>query len=339
MEAESDEASELAAEEASAWLIALQDEPDDAALRHRFDAWRKASLLNETAWLRTQQLLGMANEVAPRHAAQWQPFVRDRRDGPVVRLSRLLQDRGASLRTPTRRWMIASVSLAAAAVLAFFVAPALLVRLQADYLTATAELQTVELIDGSSVTLAGASAIAVSFNDNERQVTLLQGEAFFDVKHDAARAFRVVAGTVRTTVVGTGFDVRRDSTGVTVGVDHGIVQVTSAESGAEERLEAGQSVRVGWTGSAVRATDPTPVMAGWRQGRLLAQNRTLRETVDQLRRYFGGSIFLMDETLGSKRVTGVYNLRDPEGALRAIAHAHGARVRRLTPWVLTISAD
>jgi transmembrane sensor len=339
MEATPDQARELAAEEATTWLIALQEEPENPALRRRFEAWLKASSLNEAAWLRTQRLLGMAENLHPRHSDKWQGFVTSRRDGEVAQgLGRQNAPRISWFGRPRQRW-IAGVGLAAAAMFAFVITPAVLVRLQADYLTATAELRTIELDDGSTVTLAAASAIAVSFASQDRQVTLVEGEAFFRVRSDPARPFRVVAGSVRTTVVGTSFDVRRDSSGVTINVEQGIVQVASTESGAEERLEAGDAVRVDWHGKAVRSTDPTPVAAGWRQGQLLAQNRSLRDAVDQLRRYYGGSIILTDDTLGARRITGVYNLADPEEALRAIAGAHGAKVRRITPWVLMISAN
>ncbi|WP_421999607.1 FecR family protein [Reyranella sp.] len=323
-------ASERAAEEAGSWLIALQEDPDDRRLRRRFEAWRKASPLNEAAWQRTQRMIGLAAGLQPQHADRWAGFVASRRQAQAPAPPRARS---------SRRWMVAGLGLAAAAVVALVVGPALLVRLQSDYRTATAELRTIELEDGSRVTLAGASAIAVAFTGGEREVTLVDGEAFFQVKPDAARPFRVVAGSVRTTVVGTSFDVRREEAGVTVSVEQGTVQVSSTESGARERLEAGDSARVDWKGTAVRATDPTPIAAGWRQGKLLAQNQSLADAVDQLRRYYDGRIVVAGDGLGARRITGVYNLAEPEEALRAIADAHGARVRRITPWLLVVLAD
>jgi transmembrane sensor len=63
----------------------------------------------------------------------------------------------------------------------------------------------------------------------------------------------------------------------------------------------------------------------------------LREAVDQLRRYFAGTIVLASASLGDRRITGAYNLADPEDALRAIAQAHGGKVRRIAPWLLVVS--
>ena len=81
------------------------------------------------------------------------------------------------------------------------------------------------------------------------------------------------------------------------------------------------------------------MVAAWRDGQLVAQNVPLRAAVDELRRYYGGSILLTDSALGDRRITGAYNLADPEDALRAIAQAHGGKVRRITPWLLIVSAS
>ena len=81
-----------------------------------------------------------------------------------------------------------------------FAAPPMLLQLQADHVTSTAEQRSIELPDGSRVTLAPASAIAVSYVAAERRVDLLSGEAFFQVQPNADRPFRVTARTVQATV-------------------------------------------------------------------------------------------------------------------------------------------
>ena len=43
--------------------------------------------------------------------------------------------------------------------------------------------------------------------------------------------------------------------------------------------------------------------------------------------------------LAARTVTGVYNLKDPGAALRAIARAHNAVIRYVTPWLILVSAS
>ncbi len=74
---------------------------------------------------------------------------------------------------------------------------------------------------------------------------LLSGEAFFKVRPEPSRPFRVVARSVETVVVGTRFDVSMDTDGVTVSVEQGVVRVGADKtaSAAHSELQAGQAVR------------------------------------------------------------------------------------------------
>jgi len=320
-----DRAEDRASLEATRWLVALHEAPDDHEIRRRFEAWRCASPANEAAWSEIERLSEVAAVMPGTYSEVWQPVVSRRRT--------------ANRRAMTRPWCLGSAAIALAACVAFLVVPALVQRLQADYTTATAELRKVVLQDGSEVTLAPDSAIAVSFESAGRQVRLLSGEAFFEVTPDSSRPFRVLAGAVETTVVGTAFDVRLLSDGVVVSVEHGIVRVGSASASARDELRAGQAVRVLPDGEVSRQPASADTIAAWRDGQLVAQNVPLREAVDQLRRFFAGSIVVASGSLGDRRITGAYNLADPEDALRAIAQAHGGRVRRITPWLLVVSGS
>lgn len=323
---DADEPRQQAAQEATAWLIALQEDPDDSGLRRQFEAWRSASAANDAAWQATQRVLEIGRSIPARASDEWPGYIASRERGLGVPMPR------------RRRRIVAALGMAAAAAIALTVGPSLMLRLEADHLTSTAELRDVQLDDGSTVTLSARSAIAVSGNASERQVTLIEGEAFFRVRPDPARPFRVISGAVRTTVVGTRFDVRKDNWGVFVGVEEGQVEVEASRSGARERLQANEAIRVEAGGTVSRSSDQLTT-AAWRKGQLVAQNMSLQEAVDQLRRFYSGAIIMTDGSLGLRRVTGIYNLADPEEALRAIGHAHGAKVHRVTPWMLLISAE
>lgn len=334
MERRPDSGEDRAVVEATEWLMRLQDHSEDEALRRRFEAWRAASTANDAAWADLVHLSNVAAVMRPTYAGQWRPFVARRRAERAMA-------RPQSLRAVwrPRRWALPAL-MAVAACLVLLAAPPLLLRLQADHVTSTAEQRRIDLPDGSRVTLAPASAIAVSYEAAERRVQLLSGEAFFQVQPNADRPFKVAARTVQATVLGTSFDVRLERDDVAVSVEEGAVRVSragSSESG--ERLEAGQSVRVSSDGRLSHASEAPQLVAAWRRGQLYAQDRRLGDAVDQLRRYFPGSIVVTDDALADQRITGAYNLADPEHALRGIAKAHGATVRRITPWLLIVSGS
>jgi Fe2+-dicitrate sensor, membrane component len=299
-----------ATDEAAHWLVALEDDPGNPDLRARFETWLTAHPENAAAWADTTDVYAMMTETEPVHAERW--------------------------RSRPRPAVAKAAALALAAGLAFALLPGMMTYLRADQTTATAEVRAVRLEDGSMVHLGPGSALDVAFAGGERRVRLLDGEAFFEVVPDPDRPFRVEAGGTEATVLGTAFDVRLGSGGTTVAVRHGRVRVDGGP--ASERLEAGDWVRMGSGGTAERGVVPPAEVASWLGGQIVARDRPVAEVVDELRRYHSGVIVLADDALGARRVTGVYNVADPRAALRAVAGAHGATVRSLTPWVLLVSA-
>ncbi|WP_296322982.1 FecR family protein [Reyranella sp.] len=323
----SQEEQDRIATEAARWLVALEEDPDNAALLARFETWRRADPEHEVAWLSTSDIYDLMAHTTPVHAANWQR--------PVTR-PRSHARRNPPGRRPSMRRRAAASLVAAtiAACLALIFLPGLVIRFQADHVTQTAEVQTLRLEDGSIVRLAPDSAIDVAFRAGERRVHLLKGEAFFEVRPDPQRPFRVVARDVETTVLGTSFNVRLMRDGAEVSVRSGLVAVDT--KGRQERLEVGDWVQVGWNGVMHRGGIPRDEVAPWLHGQIVARDRPLADVVDELRRYFPGAIAFAASGLGSRRVTGVYNLADPASALRAVVGTHGGSVSEVTPWLLVI---
>jgi transmembrane sensor len=299
--------------EAARWLVALEEEPDDAGLHARIAAWRAASPTNESAWVNTSDIYGLMATAAPA------------RQAPVVRPS-----------FGRRRAYAGAVGLALAACLAFAFGPDVLVRLQADQVTSTAEVRSLGLDDGSMVRLGPDSAIEVAYAGDSRRVRLLKGEAFFEVTPDPRRPFSVVARDIETTVLGTSFNVRFVGASAEVAVRTGLVRVDNAASrpSVALRLEPGDWAQVGWSGKVERGAIPPEEVAPWLHGQIVARDRPMADVVDELRRYTSGAIVIADSALRGRRVTGVYNLSDPVAALRAIVGVHGGSVRQVSPWLL-----
>lgn len=76
--------------------------------------------------------------------------------------------------------------------------------------TANAQVRKIILEDSTEIWLNAATTIrfALSKNDTARTVYLDKGEAFFKVKHDPARTFRVISGQMITRDIGTAFNIR-----------------------------------------------------------------------------------------------------------------------------------
>ncbi|MEX0298888.1 MAG: FecR domain-containing protein [Kordiimonas sp.] len=123
-----------------------------------------------------------------------------------------------------------------------------------EHSTLTAEIKTIHLKDGSTITLGASSRVLVAdFGEDSREVILEQGEALFDVEHDKEKPFLVTSGDTVVQVLGTKFAVNSAINYVSVSLLEGKVNVRQVtensvipflEEAAEVTLEPEQSVSV-----------------------------------------------------------------------------------------------
>lgn len=192
------------------------------------------------------------------------------------------------------------------------------------YATAVGEIRRIELLDGSEMTLGGASSVAVDYRAEMRRVVLADGEVLLKVAKEPERPFVVEAGGGYARALGTVFSVRRGTEGVTVGVAEGLVEVGLSETDAvPARLPLGREVT--YSASAgigpVRAINPTRVGA-WSRGVLTFIDRPLAAVVVDINRYSPRLVVIDGERLKSLRVTGtvgVQGIGEWLGALQSVA--------------------
>lgn len=328
-----DDQTERLLEEAMDWLLRLQAAPDDPTVQAAAADWAAADPAHGLAWAQAQKTWSLIGAAPPVHAAHWGKSPASPANAAP----------NPGKRTKAGRFGVGLAAAALAACLLLLVgATDPLLRLRADYATATAELRTVALPDGSLAHLAPRSALAVEETPTRRGVRLLAGEAFFEVLPNPNRPFVVEAANIAVTVLGTAFDVRLDDDGAAVGVKSGVVSVRRGGIGGvvDERLSAGQRLTAPRNGgAAVRGAVNPDEVAVWRDGYLFLDNATLAQAVAELERYLPGWIVVDDERLRQRRVTGVYDLSQPENALQALAQPHNGRVRRIGPYLRILSAS
>lgn len=303
-------------EQALDWLLRLQQAPHDPQLRDEFEQWCARDAANAVAYCKAEKLWQLSGQLAPTTTEHWPK-------APLLQLP-----------VRRRRWWLGA---AVAACLLVAVAPSLSLRLQADYRTAQGETRDITLADGSVVQMDSDTAIAVDYSGNHRDVKLLAGQAFFEVKPDKTKPFHVRAEAVKVTVTGTAFNVELRPGRVGVDVQHGSVRVEDVVDAhvLSDALTAGERLR--YVDGIVQVKTFAPSQAAaWRQGQLIADDQRVAELVQALARYLPGKVVLRDEALGDKRVTGVYDLRKPEAALRAVLRPHGGEVRSYGPWLLVL---
>ena len=149
------------------------------------------------------------------------------------------------------------------------------------------------LPDSSTVILGEGSSLqlAEGFSKANRVLTLT-GEAYFDVKHNANLPFVIQTGKVKTTVLGTAFNIKQIGDSVAVTVARGKVQV-ARDNKVLAVLEPGQQIATS-NRSAIaelKAAELEAVTA-WMHEDLHFSNTILGDVVAQLRQRYGADIVL-----------------------------------------------
>ncbi|WP_291286638.1 FecR domain-containing protein [Flavobacterium sp.] len=139
------------------------------------------------------------------------------------------------------------------------------------------------LSDGTRVWLNENSEIGypVQFAKNERLVTL-KGEAFFEVKRDPSRPFIITSGTIKTTVLGTSFNVKAyDESKPEVNVRTGKVQVESLKNTV--LLERGDKVVYRPDNLLLQKQKTNVLEPEWKKVLIYVDGLTLEEVLTKLK--------------------------------------------------------
>lgn len=280
-------------QEALAWFSLLRQPGCDETQRQAFAAWCQvqenahAYAELETFW---QQLQPAPARPRPRHV--------------TVRRSHL--GKGLAL--------VFLLGLGAAAYLYW----PLIQRLASELHTDVGERRSIRLADGTTLNLDSASAMNVDLRGRTRQLHLVQGQVHMEVVLDG-RAMDVEVGNARIQVYGTRLQIARHAGRDELVVFSGKAMVT--QGGEQRMVSAGERVTFDDTRIApVRKAD-LKTADSWRNGRLKATDMPLRQVLERLAGYQGQRLWMMDEHVAHRRVSGDFNLDRPDQSLQSLAAA------------------
>lgn len=183
------------------------------------------------------------------------------------------------------------------------------------YFTRVGEQRTVELDDGSVVTLNTGGQLVVDYSEQTRRVLLERGEAFFEAMEEP-RPFTVELGALSVSALGTAFNIRKHPEYYQVAVIEGAVAIGASadeasaalplapEGGrqlvlsvsAPHRIEAGWVAEFDVWSNQLRAFRPESIQRyqEWRRGMLSFYGEPLYQVVQEMNRYSRKKILIED---------------------------------------------
>jgi len=195
------------------------------------------------------------------------------------------------------------------------------------------ENSMMKLPDGSTVILEKGSKLTLlpAFNKAHNREVELEGKAFFDIAHNPARPFIIYSGPVRTTVLGTAFDVTAmpGSDAVKVNVIRGLVEVRSTKTHWMTVLSKNyQVVFDGQHQMPQRKAVNAAEELSWNRKDLEFNDISVGEAQSRLEDQFGFKISVQDAEL--RNATFTYSMRSTESAesfIKSICAFIGASYR------------
>lgn len=209
------------------------------------------------------------------------------------------------------------------------------------HVTRVGEQKTINLQDGSVITLNTGSELLVDAAGASRRVILQRGEAFFDIASDPERPFSVALGDRVVSVLGTQFNIRKEPQKFTLAVVEGVVAVhregeaaspssakltatpgktVQVNDASPRRVEAGMEVEfdIAQQQLSGRLLQDSDNLYSWRTGVIRFDAVPLYKVVKELNRYSGRKILIEDASIIDLRLYASVHLNRLDTALSTL---------------------
>lgn len=225
------------------------------------------------------------------------------------------------------------------------------------------EQKQITLADGSVIDLNTNTVIEVAYSNHQRKVTLIRGEAKFDVVKDLTRPFTVISGHNSFTALGTIFNVERENiNSVALLVKEGSVLVAQANAPVSKLLETIKAVKkqqlikiekseyILSSGEKIAITNDikSPIQGlsaheveqelAWQQGILIFDGEPLAQVLKEVQRYNPIKFMPINADLANLRVSGYFKTNDINGLLQSLKYNFAIHAQEVTSNTYALSS-
>lgn len=188
-------------------------------------------------------------------------------------------------------------------------------------------LKNETLTDGTKVTLNAYTRIEYpkKFKSSKREVTLISGEAFFNVSHDAEKPFIVYTDNTIIRVLGTKFNVRSlaGQPEIEVFVESGRVMLSAVhpqlKDTASITVEAGESATYNKiTYELQKGSQTEPNNLFWLDQTMIFNRTPLPDVISTIENNYGVTVRLKKEEYNSLRLSSVFKNQPLDTVLQII---------------------
>lgn len=201
------------------------------------------------------------------------------------------------------------------------------------YSTRVGGQKVITLADGSRIELNTDTVLHTNFSRSRREVTLLRGEAYFQIQHDAVRPFVVLAANHRVTDLGTKFLVRNEAGGVQVSLLEGKAELQSANEGIQQHSVVLMPGDVAVASAHALSVSRKPEKElhdelGWRRGVIVLSHMTLANAAAEFNRYNTTKIVIADADARNRMIGATLPAHDVEAFAETVREIFGLHIEK-----------
>lgn len=291
---------------AALWLERQDGENWSEADQAELDAWLAQSPAHVVAYLRLYDAWSRADRLAALR--------------PKPEQEKPLASGGIFLRI--------AAALALIAITGAFAANYLMRPREVTFVTPVGGRETIKLSDGTRIELNTDTSIRVSATRERRLVTLDRGEAYFEVRHDAARPFVVQATDGRVVDLGTKFLVRDHTDHLEVSLIEGRARFESPNAQRQSAILKPGDVVVATADTlsvTSRSARELSDALAWQRGVIVFDHTTLADAAAELNRYNAKKIVIADPDVRRRIIGATIPVNGVEAftrVAREIFHVH-----------------
>ena len=168
-------------------------------------------------------------------------------------------------------------------------------------------ISSIYLEDGSRIWLNSNTTIALHESSNQTTVDL-QGEAYFEVKHNPKRAFVIDLGKIKINDIGTNFNISAypSDNFVRTTLLEGKIEVLNEDLETIKNLKINQTFKFDRRNSSYELEELDPLLVtGWKDNKFVFIDKPLHEICDEIEKWYGVTIIINDNDLGNEKYTSV----------------------------------
>ncbi len=233
-------------------------------------------------------------------------------DSDFAKVSSRLNKSAKTVQMPARRntWMRVAAAGAILVVAGFLLRNYFSGDTAWENITASTEIQELQLADGTKVWLNAGSTLSYpqAFSDTERSVKL-EGEAYFEVTKDTEKRFQVLTEQTTITVLGTAFNVRAEGneSKTEIAVSEGKVQVEEKQTAQKVILSINEKAVYNHVSNELIETEDTDLNElAWQRKKLKFTGTSLQNALSVIEKQYGISVVLGNENIANCQIAGSY---------------------------------